>query len=316
MASSTAQGSTGNAGVDRHAGYAKGRLLFVSSLALVTAGIAFAMRADTASDLQAIYLTPLDNAHSAEMIANVLGIPFLGFAFTIALVSPVLDVVGMRPFLPLSGLLIGIGSLVMVFADHLATGAGVYTALWVGALIAGVGWGLVETVINPLIATLYPEDKTGKLNRLHAWWPGGLVIGGLLGVALSGMGLNWQVKLGLISVPALAVVILPLGLKFPPTERKAAGVSAGEMFRAAAQADVLHPLLRDVPDGRLRAGARPVGRPRAEPDGAHARHPAARLRERPDVRHAALRRGDRAEAVGDRPAVDLVPHGLARAASR
>ena len=47
----------------------------------------------------------------------------------------------------------------------------------VGALITGIGWGLVETVVNPLIATLYPDEKTGKLNALHAWWPGGIVIG-------------------------------------------------------------------------------------------------------------------------------------------
>ena len=32
------------------------------------------------------------------------------------------------------------------------------------------------------MASLYPEDKTAKLNSAHAWWPGGLVIGGLLGV--------------------------------------------------------------------------------------------------------------------------------------
>ena len=41
----------------------------------------------------------------------------------------------------------------------LASGADVYTVLWVGALVTGIGWGLVETVINPLIAALYPDDK-------------------------------------------------------------------------------------------------------------------------------------------------------------
>jgi hypothetical protein len=43
-----------------------------------------------------------------------------------------------------------------LFAGSLATGPGVYTALWSGALVVGIGWGLVETVINPLMTSLYP----------------------------------------------------------------------------------------------------------------------------------------------------------------
>ena len=217
--------------VERHAGYNKGRLFFVSSLALTTAGVAASLRANTASDLQRIFLDPLDKAHSAEMIGGILGIPFLGFALTIAIGSPLLDAIGMRVLLPLAGLCLGAGTLLMVFADKLASGMGLYNILWVGALIAGVGWGLVETVINPLIATLYPDQKTAKLNLLHAWWPGGVAIGGLLGVALTWLGLGWQGKLTLVAMPAAAVILLCVGVQFPPTERAAAGVSMRQMFR-------------------------------------------------------------------------------------
>ena len=111
---------------------------------------------------------------------------------------------------------------------------GVYTVLWSGALVLGIGWGLVETVINPLMTSLYPRDKAARLNAVHAWWPGGLVIGGLLGVAMSSMGLGWQAKLALIAVPGVLVAILCLGVKFPPTERAAAGVSMAQMFRELA----------------------------------------------------------------------------------
>ena len=57
-----------------------------------------------------------------------------------------------------------------------------------GALVTGIGWGLVETVINPLTTTLYPQDKTARLNTLHAWWPGGLIAGGLLGIGMGALG--------------------------------------------------------------------------------------------------------------------------------
>jgi fucose permease len=206
-------------------------LFFVSCLALATAGIGASLRANTAVDLQRIFFDPIDRAHSAEMIAGILGLPFLGFALTIAIGSPLVDYLGMRLLLPLSGLCFTIGALIMVLSGDIATGSGVYNVIWLGALVTGIGWGLVETVINPLIATLDPDDKTARLNTLHAWWPGGLVIGGLLGVALSGMGIGWQVKLCLVMAPALAVVALCVGVRFPPTERAAAGVSAWEMFR-------------------------------------------------------------------------------------
>jgi MFS family permease len=214
------------------AGIHPGRLLMVSSLALTMAGIAAAFRANVAADLKTVFLDPIDNVHSAEMIAQILGIPFLGFAFTIAIGSPLLDYIGMRLLLPLSGVCFAIGTIVMLFTDSLSGGGtSAYTVLWAGALIQGIGWGLIETVINPLIATLYPDDKTTKLNLLHAWWPGGLVIGGLLGVALTAAGFGWQTKLLLILVPAAAVIVLSLREPYPPTERAAAGIPAGEMFR-------------------------------------------------------------------------------------
>ena len=219
------------AGTLERAAYPKARLFLVSSLALAMAGIGASLRANTAADLQRVFFDPIDRVHSAELTAGILGLPFLGFALTIAIGSPLLDYLGMGLLLPLAGICFTAGALIMMFAGSLSTGAGVYDVIWMGALITGIGWGLVETVVNPLIASLYPEEKTGKLNTLHAWWPGGLVIGGLLGVAMSSVSIGWQAKLFVVVVPALAVVALCIGVRFPPTERAAAGVSMGQMFR-------------------------------------------------------------------------------------
>ena len=205
-----------------------------SVMALFTAGVAASLRASIANDLQRIFLDPIDRVRSGEMIGAILGVPFLGFAFTIAIGSPLLDAIGMGLLLPLSAICFIGGTLTIIFAGSLASGAGVYDVLYVGAVITGIGWGLVETVINPLCASLYPDEKTARLNTLHAWWPGGLIAGGLLGFLLSQTSATWQMKLALILIPAAAVVILCMGLKFPPTERAAAGVSMSEMFRELA----------------------------------------------------------------------------------
>src|SRR6185437_7993948 len=155
---------------DRHAQYNKSRIFLVSVLALVAAGMAASLRANSAAEIQSIFLDPIDKTRGAEMIANILAVPFIGFALTIAIGSPLLDIIGMGLLLPLAGIMFIAGTLTLVFAGSISSGAGIYNVRYIGAVISGIGWGLVETVVNPLTATLYPDEKTAKLNHLHAWW--------------------------------------------------------------------------------------------------------------------------------------------------
>ena len=97
-------------------------------------------------------------------------------------------------------------------------------------LLTGLGWGAVEAATNPLVATIYPEEKTHRLNILHAWWPAGIVAGGLLGLLLAYMGVAWQVNLILLAVPGLVLAGMALKADFPVTERVASGVGYGDMF--------------------------------------------------------------------------------------
>ena len=86
----------------------------------------------------------------------------------------------------------------------------VYNVIYSGAVITGIGWGLVETVINPLTATLYPDEKTARLNVLHAWWPGGLIAGGLLGFGSAPGRYRLAGEARHHLLPALAVVVMCL----------------------------------------------------------------------------------------------------------
>ena len=106
--------------------------------------------------------------------------------------------------------------------------------LLAGALIMAFANGTVEAVCNPLVATIYPEQKTKKLNQFHVWFPGGIALGGLGAFLLDQVGVtDWRFKIGLVLIPALTYAFLMLGQKFPPTERKASGVTFGEMTAAA-----------------------------------------------------------------------------------
>ena len=100
----------------------------------------------------------------------------------------------------------------------------------------GLSQGLVEGVINPLVATIYSDQKTNWLNRLHAWWPGGMVIGGLLAVAMTtALNASWQLKLATIMVPAVIYLVMALTLNYPQTERVQSNVSTRQMWAQVAK---------------------------------------------------------------------------------
>jgi MFS family permease len=214
----------------RSVSYEERKLFLLSVLAIATAGVGFALRSSIAADLQSAFFDPIDPLRSAEMVASVLGVAFLGFALTIAIGSPLLDLLGMGRLLALSSACFIAGTLTVIFADRFAAGRGVYNVVWLGMVVTGIGWGLVETVVNPLTAAIYPHDKTHRLNVLHAWWPGGIIIGGLIGLGLGYFDAGWRVKLAVVLVPAIAFGAGCVSLRFPPTERVASGVSARDMF--------------------------------------------------------------------------------------
>jgi MFS family permease len=198
------------------------RLFLASCLSLVVTAMIFVIRGDIASQVQSSFTPALTNAEYGWVSAMA----FFGFASSILIVSPMLDALGMRNLLYLAlGLHIA-GILTFIFAPS-------YTVLYLSMLATGFGNGLVEAVINPLAATLYPDEKTHKLNMLHAWWPGGLIIGGLLAILMNQLNLSWQVKMGMVLIPTVIYGALIFGQKFPETERSAAGISTGEMIKTA-----------------------------------------------------------------------------------
>jgi len=102
--------------------------------------------------------------------------------------------------------------------------------LFAATVVIGIANGFVEAGINPLIATLYRQDKTARLVKLHAWFPGGIVVGGVLAFAFTQFGLGWQAKMLLMLVPSAVYAAMFFAQRFPDSERKAAGVSTAAMY--------------------------------------------------------------------------------------
>jgi MFS family permease len=204
------------------------RLFIASCLSLVVTAMIFALRGNVEDlVLNDPAVSGFFNADTSRADYGWLStMAFFGFAASILLASPMLDNLGMRNLLYLAFALHILGVIGFIAAPS-------YTVMSTAMLLAGFGNGLVEAVINPLIATMYPNEKTHKLNVLHAWWPGGLIIGGLLGYFMKQANLDWKVQIGIILIPTIVYGILLFGQKFPLTERAASGISTGEMLKTA-----------------------------------------------------------------------------------
>ena len=222
------------------------RLFVASCVALVTTSMVFSIRGDILDALGA------DFHLTKQQTGVILSPAFWGFTLSIVIGGSLVDFLGMRRLLLVSGGGYLTAILAILFAPRPAAPVTPYytdpgfVILYAAMLTLGLSQGLVEGVINPLIATLYPTEKTHRLNVLHAWWPGGLIVGGLLaysitkvmgldaaGLSPATITLGWQLKLALIAVPAVLYMLLTWGQHFPATERVAAGISNRDMLREA-----------------------------------------------------------------------------------
>ncbi len=207
------------------------RLYIIAILALFTAGAAHSLRAGIIGEMQQLYFVPLGALYATQMSGEVLGTAFIGFAVTLFFASPLLDFIGMKRMMILAASSISAGVGLLLVSDIVAEGADTVTVIRIGVLVMGIGWGCIEATINPLVAALYPDQKTGKINALHAWWPGGLIVGGLAALLLATGELGWKVKISLLFLPSIAILLLVRGMIFPATERASAGIPWGDMMK-------------------------------------------------------------------------------------
>ena len=209
--------------------YNRKAIYWICALALFIAALANAVRAGAAGAMKAALLDPIDAQHSGEMIGTVLGNSFLGFALSLLAISPLLDRFGARRVILFAAACFIVGPALVLFAA--GTGASAYLLLNLAMVIWGFGWGATEASINPVIASLFPDEKTGKLNALHAWWPAGLIVGGLASVLFfKALSLPWQALVALCIVPGVVLAIWAARHAFPQTESTVAGVPFGEMM--------------------------------------------------------------------------------------
>ncbi|MGE3804665.1 MAG: sugar MFS transporter, partial [Gemmataceae bacterium] len=208
------------------------RLFWASFLTLIAAGIGFSMRGAT-------LLSAWSNrfGFTQTELGQITGGGLVGFGITIIALSFVADRIGYGPLMLLAFILHVSSAVVTLAATPVYDALGkeaCFQCLYWGMFLFALGNGTCEAVINPLTATLFPDNKTHWLNILHAGWPGGLVLGALLGLLFDSGALgtvSWEIQLSTFLVPVALYGLLMVGQPFPKSEAVASGVTGKDMLK-------------------------------------------------------------------------------------
>jgi MFS family permease len=160
---------------------------------------------------------------SATQQGELFGVGLWPFAISIVIFSLIIDKIGYKTAM-FFGFACHMISLVMTVS------AKSYEALYWANFVVALGNGTVEAYINPVVATQFKHDKSRWLNILHAGWPGGMVVAGLLALSLPA-DMAWQTKMWLLAIPAVLYVVILAFQSFPVNERVAAGGSYRDMLK-------------------------------------------------------------------------------------
>jgi MFS family permease len=212
------------------------RLLWAGFTAILAAGVGFAIRGGIFDNWQAEY------GFTGGQLGAIGGYGFTGFCFGIVLGGVVVDKLGYGK-LVLAAFALHVVSALVTFAatgipkdasaaQQAAATASAYNILCIGMFIFAFANGVLEAVANPLVATLFPQNRTHYLNILHASWPLGMILGGVVGWVLDDkMQVGWKVQLALYLIPTVIYGVMFLGQKFPKSEAAEKGLSMGDMFK-------------------------------------------------------------------------------------
>lgn len=199
------------------------RLLWAGFMAILAAGVGFAIRGGIFAAWGKEY------NFTAAQLGAIGGAGFSGFCFGIIIGGVVVDKIGYGKLVALALL----GHILSAFVTFAAsTPDNAYSILFWGMFIFAYANGTLEAVANPLVATLFPQNRTHFLNILHASWPAGMVIGAGAGYVLGDvMHLGWKGQLAFYLVPTALYAIMFLGQSFPKSEAAAKGASFSQMFK-------------------------------------------------------------------------------------
>lgn len=165
-------------------------------------------------NLLPVFLTTLSTTYggeaglTSEQLGRLGSFAFGGLVVGILVTGPLADRWGTKPFTLLGNALVSVSLLAMAFAPG-------YASLCIAIFFMGLGAGIIDMVLSPIVSALNPTRRAVALNWLHSFYCVGAAVTILAGSLALNAGLGWRGScLVLIPLPLfLCVAFMPL--KFP-----------------------------------------------------------------------------------------------------
>ncbi len=229
------------------------RLLFAGFMAILAAGLGFAIR----NGIGAAWGKEFGFTNLQTGLIG--GAGFSGFCFGIIIGGIIVDRIGYGKLIIAAFIFHILSAAISLIPTGAMNQQTAFLLLFSGTFIFSLANGTLEAVANPLVATLFPHNRTHYLNILHASWPAGMILGATITYFL-GDSWGWKERLALYLIPTAIYGFMFFGQKFPKSEASAKGFSLGEMMKqvgimgAAVAGFLLYLFTRDALGGNLLFG--------------------------------------------------------------
>jgi MFS family permease len=204
------------------------RLLWAGFFSIFAAGVGFGARG------RILEIWASEYGFTQKELGDISGGGLAGFGFIIIFGGIIADKVGY-------GRLMVFAFVMHVLSAILQMGTGmifdtwgregVYWSLTVAMYMFSAANGTCEVVVNPMVAALFPKEKTHYLNILHAGWPGGLIAGGVVAYVMNDIvKVPWIIQMSMFLFPVAIYGLMMVGQHLPRSEASQAGVSFSAML--------------------------------------------------------------------------------------
>ncbi|MBU3004806.1 MFS transporter [Paraglaciecola arctica] len=183
------------------------RIFRISCIALIVTAMTFAIRAGILGDLGQQY------GLSGKELGWIASMAFLGFPLAMMFGGILYNAIGAKLIVWLAFIGHALGLILTIIADG-------FWGLMISTFLVGFANGLVEAGCNPIIAQLFPDNKTTMLNKFHVWFPGGIVIGSLVSAGMNQIGLGWEAQVATMLIPTAIYGVMMLGFEFPKFDQE------------------------------------------------------------------------------------------------
>ncbi len=133
-----------------------------------------------------------------EQLGRLGACTFAGLVVGILITGPLADRLGAKPFVQLGNALIALSLAAAAWAPD-------YACLSLALFCLGLGAGILDMVLSPVVAALNPTRRAAAMNWLHSFYCVGAVFTILVGTVALSAGLGWRGT-------CLVLLLLPLGL--------------------------------------------------------------------------------------------------------